>query len=445
MPRSASVLEAEAADDVARLGPPEGLRLFRRRAGYRVAARDLAGAPIEEVMTELTEIAEVCLRAATRAVQGGEALAVIGMGKLGGRELNYASDVDVIFVHREGGAQFSGKAIRSAAGLIALLSEPGPGGIVLRVDPDLRPEGRAGPLSRSLEAMGDYYARHAATWERQALLKARPVAGDPALGAEFVRMVTPLVFPSVLPSTALEDVRASKARIEEHVRAMGKESVELKRGRGGIRDVEFAVQLLQLVHGGRDARLREPNTLRALAVLAEEGFVRRADADVLADSYRFLRRLEHRLQMVRDLQTHELPADHRAQTTLARSMGLPDASALLAEYARTTELVRGLHERLFYRPLTEALAASAAPPPGFDRASTEELLTALGFADPPAAYELLVNVASPATRLGKVLDTLFPVIGPALAAATPDAALVRFARASSGARSPRRAAQFPWP
>src|SRR5437899_3305565 len=105
--------------------------------------------------------------------------------RLGGRELNYASDVDVIFVHREGGAQLSGKAIHSAAGLIALLSEPGPGGIVLRVDPDLRPEGRAGPLSRSLEAMGDYYARHAATWERQALLKARPVAGDPALGAEF--------------------------------------------------------------------------------------------------------------------------------------------------------------------------------------------------------------------------------------------------------------------
>jgi glutamate-ammonia-ligase adenylyltransferase len=191
---------------------------------------------------------------------------------------------------------------------------------------------------------------------------------------------------------------------------------------------------LQLVHGGRDARLREPNTLRALAILAEEGFVRRADADVLADSYRFLRRLEHRLQMVRDLQTHELPADHRAQTTLARSMGLPDASALLAEYARTTEVVRGLHERLFYRPLTEALAASAAPPPGFDRASTEELLAALGFADPSAAYELLVNVASPTTRLGKVLDTLFPVIGPALAAATPDAALVRFGRVTEQLR-----------
>src|SRR5439155_7158572 len=193
----------------------------------------------------------------------------------------------------------------------------------------------------------------------------------------------PLVFPSVLPAGAVEDVRASKARIEEHVRSAGKESVELKRGRGGIRDVEFAVQLLQLVHGGRDERLREPNTLRALAVLADEGFVRRADADVLADSYRFLRRLEHRLQMVRDLQTHELPRDPAAQLTLARSMGLPDAAALLDEYAKTTDVVRGLHERLFYRPLVEALA-TAAPSPGVDRASTQELLAALGFADPVA-------------------------------------------------------------
>ncbi len=349
------------------------------------------------------------------------------MGKLGGRELNYASDVDVIFVHREAGAPAMQRAGRAAAAVIDLLSAPGPEGIALRVDPDLRPEGRAGTLSRSLEGMADYYEQHAATWERQALLKARYVAGDAAVGAAFLERVTPLVFPSVLPAGAVEDVRASKARIEEHVRAAGKEDVELKRGRGGIRDVEFAVQLLQLVHGGRDERLREPNTLRALTALADEGFVRRADADVLADSYRFLRRLEHRLQMVRDLQTHELPRDPAAQLTLARSMGLPDAAALLDEYAKTTDVVRGLHERLFYRPLVEALA-TAAPSPGVDRASTEELLAALGFADPAAAYALLTRVADPATRLGKVIDTLFPVIGPALAAATPDAALVRFAR-----------------
>ncbi len=158
----------------------------------------------------------------------------------------------------------------------------------------------------------------------------------------------------------------------------------MKRGRGGIRDVEFAVQLLQIVHGRRDLRLREPNTLAALAALADEGYVAEEDADALADAYRFLRRLEHRLQMVRDLQTHDLPADRHARTTLARSLGLAGADALQAEYDRTTELVRGIHERLFYRPLLEAFAGPVQPTPGHDREATEELLAGLGFAQPLA-------------------------------------------------------------
>src|SRR5205823_4633919 len=188
---------------------------------------------------------------------------------------------------------------------------------------------------------------------RQALLKARPVAGDLDLGGRFVEGVTPFVYPRVLEPAAIEDVRATKARIEERVRALGKEEVELKRGRGGIRDVEFAVQLLQLVHGRRHPALRRQGTLAALAALAHEGFVAAADAESLAASYRFLRRLEHRLQMARDLQTHELPADPASLGVLARSMGLWDASALLAEHARHAANVRTLHERLFYRPLLE--------------------------------------------------------------------------------------------
>src|SRR3989440_12994413 len=152
--------------------------------------------------------------------------------------------------------------------------------------------------------MIEYYGEHAATWERQALVKARPVAGDIELGERFVHAVTALVYPAVLPASAIEDVRASKARIEEHVRASGKEHVEVKRGRGGIRDVEFAVQLLQLVHGRRDPALREPTTLRALRVLAAEGYVADADAQSLGDAYRFLRTLEHHLQIVRDIPTH---------------------------------------------------------------------------------------------------------------------------------------------
>jgi [glutamine synthetase] adenylyltransferase / [glutamine synthetase]-adenylyl-L-tyrosine phosphorylase len=435
-PRSADELAAELAADVEALGVRPGLRRFRRRGTYRVAARDLTGAGVEEVTAELSAIAEACLEAAVRHAIGQtidpEGFAVIGMGKLGGGELNYASDVDVLFVHRDGGGDAHERASKAAAQVVGVLTEPTADGVALRVDANLRPEGRSGPLSRSLAAMTEYYARHAATWERQALLKARAVAGDPALGRAFVAEVAPFVYPDELAPSAIEDIRSTKARIEDHVRALGKEAVEVKRGRGGIRDVEFAVQLLQLVHGRRHARLRDPNTLRVLRALGDEGFVGPADADALADSYRFLRRLEHRLQMVRDVQTHALPEDRRALGPLARSMGLPDGPHLIEEYGRHTDIVRTLHERLFYRPLLEAFAGPASSSPAYDRVSTEELLAGLGFLDPAAAYRSLGRAMDPSTRLGKVIGTLFPVIAPALAfAASPDAAVVRFERVTS--------------
>jgi [glutamine synthetase] adenylyltransferase / [glutamine synthetase]-adenylyl-L-tyrosine phosphorylase len=436
--RTVEELAAEAATAVGNLGPSAGLRVFRRRASYRAASRDLAGADVEEVMAELSAIAEACLRLAVAATDPAgtpEELAVVGMGKLGGSELNYSSDVDVLFVHRSGGPDAQQLAARWAADLVALLSEATPEGTAIRVDANLRPEGRSGPLSRSLDAMVEYYGRHAATWERQALLKARPVAGDRKLGDRFAGAVTTFVYPRVLPPTTIEDVRSSKARIEDHVRALGKEDVELKRGRGGIRDVEFAVQLLQLVHGRRSERLRDPNTLRALAALAAEGFVAEGDALELAESYRFLRRLEHRVQMVRDLQTHDLPEDRAELTSLARSLGLPDATALLAEHARHTGSVRTLHERLFYRPLLEGFAGPS-PPPALDRTATEELLTGLGFADAPAAFAAFKRVVDPSSRLGTVLGTLFPVVAPALAFASwPDSAVVRFERVISAVGS----------
>ena len=185
------------------------------------------------------------------------------------------------------------------------------------------------------------------------------------------------------------------------------------------------------MHGRRDPALRSPNTLHALQALADEGYVARPDAEALRGAYVFLRRLEHRLQIVRDLQTHDLPSDPRARTTLARSLGLTDAAALKAEYDRTTGLVRGIHERLFYRPLLEAFAGPAAPKPGTDRAATEELLEGLGFAQPAKSYEVLARLVDPSTRMGKVLAHVFPVMAPALAlAADPDAAIVRLERVS---------------
>jgi glutamate-ammonia-ligase adenylyltransferase len=430
-PRSRGALDAELSADVARSGREVGLRRFRRRAMMRVAARDLEGAPLEQVVEEISAVAEVSLAEAARDT----GLAVIGLGKLGGAELNYSSDVDVIFVHSDSRSADEEPADRAAAGVIRLLSEQTADGVAFRVDANLRPGGRGGALSRSLDATVEHYASQAATWERQALVKARPVAGDLELGGRFVDRVAPFVYPEDLPAGAIDEVRRTKVRIEEYVRARGKEAVEVKRGRGGIRDVEFAVQLLQIVHGRRDVRLREPNTLRALSALADEGYVAEDDARELADAYRFLRRLEHRLQMVRDLQVHELPDDPAARSVLARSMGLAGAVELQAEYERRTGLVRGLHERLFYRPLLEAFAGRAGPRPGVDREATEELLAGLGFRHPPAAYEVLRRIVDPADRTGKVLGNAFPVMAPALAlAANPDAALMRLERVADALR-----------
>jgi [glutamine synthetase] adenylyltransferase / [glutamine synthetase]-adenylyl-L-tyrosine phosphorylase len=433
--RTAEDLREELRADLEQRGEVEGLRLFRRRAMLRVAARDLMGASLEEVVGEITAVAEACIEAACSGTAPDGGLAVIGMGKLGGAELNYASDVDLIFVNAEPGGDAQQRADRAVKRVIALLSEPSGEGIALRVDAALRPGGRGGALSRSLPAMEEYYAKQAATWEKQALIKARPVAGDAGLGRAFIDAVTPFVYPDELHPGAIEEVRQTKVRLEEYVRASGKEFVEVKRGRGGIRDVEFAVQLLQLVHGRRDERLREPNTLRALAVLADEGYVAAADAETLADAYRFLRRLEHRLQMVRDIQTHDVPQDAHARTVVARALGLGGPEELVAEMGRVSELVRGLHERLFYRPLLEAFAGRGGPKPGLEREPTEELLAGLGFRQPTAAYELLAGIVDPTTRLGRILANVFPVMAPALAlASSPDSALVRLDRVVSSIR-----------
>ena len=430
-PRTRPELDAELREAVTAKGLEDGLRVFRRRAMLRVAARDLQGGALEEVVAEISQVAEACLEEACAGAAGDTRLAVIGLGKLGGGELNYASDVDLIFVHADAGPDAQDVAERAAAELIRTLAEPTAEGIALRVDPTLRPGGRGGVLSRSLEATLEYYEHQSATWERQAMIKARSVAGDPWIGSAFVEGVTPFVYPAELAPRAIDDVRRTKVRLEEYIRRRGKELTEVKRGRGGIRDVEFAVQLLQIVHGRRDPRLRDPNTLRALATLADEGYVAHPDAEALADAYRFLRTLEHRLQIVRDLQTHDLPQDPHARTTLARSLGFSDAGALQDAYERQTELVRGIHERLFYRPLMEAFAGPVAPSPGVDRPATEELLAGLGFVSPASSFEVLRRLVDPATRMGKVLAHVFPVMVPALAqAANPDQALVRLERIS---------------
>ena len=274
---------------------------------------------------ELADLAAAALEAALAIARAnlppGSApcrLAVIAMGKCGARELNYASDVDVIFVAEPGTgpAEDGGEAAalrtatQLAARLIQVCSQSTPEGALFPVDPNLRPEGRSGPLVRTLASHRAYYQRWAQTWEFQALLKARPVAGDAALGAAYAAATGPLVWQAAQRENFVSDVQAMRRRVIGNLPA-SVAGRQLKLGPGGLRDIEFAVQLLQLVHGRVDESLREPATLPALAMLAAGGYVGRPDAAELASAYRFLRTVEHLLQLRNLRRTHTMPEESR--------------------------------------------------------------------------------------------------------------------------------------
>ena len=374
-------------------------------------------------------------RASRRPLAAGRRpadLAVIALGKLGGSELNYASDVDLLFVHRDPGPGAQATAERAVALVTALLAEPTADGLALRVDVALRPGGRAGALSRSLEATLAYYERESATWERQAMIKARPVAGDHELGRGFVDGVTPFVYPPELAPAAIDDVRRTKVRLEEYIRQRGKEFVEVKRGRGGIRDVEFAVQLLQIVHGRRDPRLRTPEHAR------RPHGPRRSRATSPTPTPRpsptptgSCAGWSTACRSCATCRPTTCRADRHARTTLARSLDLADADALAAR-VRPHDRARPLDPRAALLPAAAGVVRrpdAAASGPGTDRPATEELLGGLGFAEPARSYDVLGRLVDPTRRIGKVLAHLFPVMAPALALSpTPDAALVRLER-----------------
>src|SRR5690606_8641332 len=311
-----------------------------------VAEPDLPVLDVADVAAHLSDLADATLQAAyaVAAAEVGPAgrLAVIAMGKCGGRELNYVSDVDVVFVAEPADQQTT----RLASRLMRIAGEA-----CFQVDANLRPEGRQGALVRTLDGHLTYYKRWAKTWEFQALLKARPVAGHPELGAAYADAVAPLAWRASGREGFVAEVQAMRRRVEQHIRPDHADR-ELKLGAGGLRDVEFAVQLLQLVHGRTDEALRSPSTLDALAALSRGGYVGREDGANLAASYRFLRLLEHRLQLQRMLRTHLMPPadDVDARRKLARAAGLrPDGrhdvvGVLNAEWSRTVMRVRRLHE-----------------------------------------------------------------------------------------------------
>ncbi|MFI8945652.1 bifunctional [glutamine synthetase] adenylyltransferase/[glutamine synthetase]-adenylyl-L-tyrosine phosphorylase [Streptomyces sp. NPDC053750] len=439
---------AEFERGLAEATDPVSLRVAYRRCLLSIAARDVCGTiDVAETAAELADLATATLRAALALAEAAAPedaarcrLAVIAMGKCGGHELNYVSDVDVIFVGEAAddtaGADEEAKALRAATSLAShmmrICSETTVEGSIWPVDANLRPEGRNGPLVRTLSSHLAYYQRWAKTWEFQALLKARPVAGDPGLGAAYVAALQPLVWQAAERENFVPDVQKMRRRVVETI-PVAEVDRQLKLGPGGLRDVEFAVQLLQLVHGRSDTSLHSGTTLSALSALAAGGYVGRTDAAQLDEAYRFLRSMEHRIQLHRLRRTHLVPEDEADLRRLGRSLGLrtDPVAGLLRAWKRHASVVRRLHEKLFYRPLLDAVAQLA---PGEARLSAEaarERLVALGYADPAAALRHLEALASGVTRKAAIQRTLLPVLlGWFADSADPDAGLLGFRKVS---------------
>ncbi|MFE5188133.1 bifunctional [glutamine synthetase] adenylyltransferase/[glutamine synthetase]-adenylyl-L-tyrosine phosphorylase [Streptomyces sp. NPDC056628] len=428
---------AEAVD-------PVTLRVAYRRCLLSIAARDVCGTTdLAQTAAELADLATATLRAALALAMADAPqdaaqcrLAVIAMGKCGGHELNYVSDVDVIFVAETADGADEGKALQAATRLAShmmrICSETTVEGSIWPVDANLRPEGRNGPLVRTLSSHLAYYQRWAKTWEFQALLKARPVAGDLELGAEYVAALRPLVWKAAERDNFVADVQKMRRRVVENIPASEVDR-QLKLGPGGLRDVEFAVQLLQLVHGRDDAALRSGTTLDALHALAAGGYVGRADAAQLDAAYRFLRSMEHRIQLHRLRRTHLVPEDDADLRRIGRSLGLraDPVAELTREWKRHTSVVRRLHEKLFYRPLLDAVAQLAPGEARLSAGAARERLVALGYADPASALRHLEALASGVTRAAAIQRTLLPVLlGWFADSADPDSGLLNFRKVS---------------
>lgn len=388
------------------------LRRYRHREMLRIGLRDLTRrAPLRIVVRELSHLADALLlaalsfcdrRLARRFGQPlGDAFCVVALGKLGGQELNYSSDVDVVFAYDRDGPTPSGhsrreQAVKLAELVIRALSEVTADGVAFRVDANLRPEGRAGSLAQSIGEMERYYERAGQTWERAALIKARPSAGGLDVGWELLQRLRPFVYRRSMDLAAVEAIAAMKARID---RAHGRAAADdVKLGPGGIREIEFFVQALQLLHGGRHPPVRVRGTLDALEALVFSGLLSARDRDLFADAYVFLRDVEHRVQLPSDRQTHALPPadDRAARRALARRMGLPTAEELERQLDRHRSAVHARFSALF------ATATEEHPvPPGVELALDHEAeparretaLGELGFFRPDLARENLDRLA----------------------------------------------------
>jgi len=441
-----------------------GRAVLALRCAYRsqlliIAAHDLAPAvepslpvtALPAVCQALSDLADATLQAAlavTAASLPASAaparMAIIAMGKCGAKELNYLSDVDVIFAadHPDQATGSSGDTPPDDTRMLATATNLAVGMMRIcgqaawEVDAALRPEGKAGALVRTLPSHAAYYRRWAATWEFQALLKARPAAGDLTVGKSFVDIVSPGVWSAAGRESFVDDVQAMRRRVEANI-PEGLKDKELKLGSGGLRDVEFAVQLLQLVHGRTDDDLRLPGTLMALRSLIRGGYVGRSDGAEMAAAYTFLRRTEHRLQLQRLRRTHVLPDEEADLEWLARAAGYTAtgtssaAEAFTADRNRHSASVRRLHEKLFYRPLLHAVAAVPGDELRLSPESATARLAALGFRGPDSALRHLAALTSGVSRRAAIQRTLLPVLLDTFAGSPdPDAGLLSYRQVS---------------
>lgn len=448
------------------------LRQAKRQAALIAAAADLAGLwPLDRVTGALSDLADACtdyacahlLREAQargdlklagggarhdpRATGRGSGLVVLGMGKLGGRELNYSSDIDLMVLYDPVAAAYDADRagaiyVRLARDLVRLLEDRTEDGYVFRTDLRLRPDPAATPLAVSLPAAITYYESMGQNWERAAMIKARPVAGDRALGDAFLREIRPFVWRRHLDFAAVADIHSIKRQIHAHKGARGAHAQvqvaghDVKLGRGGIREIEFSTQVLQLIWGGRDPALRDPTTLGALAALVAAGRIERRTAADMADAYVFLRNVEHRLQMVADRQTHRLPEDEEGLARIASFLGFDGreafAAALTGHLTRVERCYASLFESAPDLGAAEGAGGSLVFTGVEDDPATIATLRGLGFQNPSAIAGMVRawhHGRTRATRSERARELLTEVM-PALLAAfgrqpQPDQALMR--------------------
>lgn len=434
---------------------PQAHDLELRRVYYallaQLAAEDLAHAGTAAAKAEfqatsrrISDLVDAALEAGLALArrdhdpEGQIAFSVVAMGKTGARELNYISDVDVIYVGqaRDGADLDSAEANRRATAIAQALgsycSATGPEPALWVLDTALRPEGKDGALVRTLESHLDYYQRWAKTWEFQALLKARPAAGDRELGARYLSTIRPFVWSAVEREGFVEDTRAMRRRVEKLLDPK-KAGREIKLGAGGLRDVEFTVQLLQLVHGRVDESLRVRATLDALQALIAGGYIGREQGEEMADYYRFLRVIEHRTQLDRMRRTHLFPQDAQLRR-VARSIDVTrfsEGEKLTQAWQEVRQKVRGLHEEIYYRPLLPAVAKLSAGVAALDSAAAQSRLQAIGYRDSKRALEHIEALTTGVSRRAAIQRQLLPVLLDWLAdGVDPDGGLLAFRQVS---------------